>query len=122
MFRTSFLMKLVMIAGLGVFAAFAWLSLPTPPRPQGEQPGHNHASDPVVLADGVVLSIDRTASRITISHGPLYNLGMPPMTMEFQVGNPALLEQVKAGDKVKFHADVGSGGSFSVTTIERAAQ
>jgi Cu(I)/Ag(I) efflux system protein CusF len=120
MFLKSFMMKLVLIAGLGVFAAFAWLALPTPPR--GEQPGHNHAGDPRALADGVVLSIDRTASRITISHGPLYNLGMPPMTMAFQVGDPALLDQVNAGDKVKFQADVASGGAFTVTRIERAAQ
>ena len=93
-------MKLVLIAGLGAFAAFAWLSLPPLPRPQGEQPGHSHASDPAVLADGVVLSIDRTAGRVTISHGPLYNLGMPPMTMAFQVGDPVLFDRVSAGDKV----------------------
>jgi Cu/Ag efflux protein CusF len=121
MLPKSFLMKLVLIAGLGVFAAFAWLSLPTP-RPAGEPSGHAHAGDPRALADGVVLSIDRTASRITISHGPLYNLGMPPMTMAFQVGDRALLDQVNAGDKVKFQADVASGGAFTVTRIERAAQ
>lgn len=47
---------------------------------------------------------------------------MPPMTMAFQVGDPAVLDQVNAGDKVKFHADVASGGAFTVTRIERAAQ
>jgi Cu/Ag efflux protein CusF len=118
----SLVMKLFLIAGFGVFAAFAWLALPTPPRPQGEQPGHNHASDPAVLADGVVLSIDRAAGRVTISHGPLSNLGMPPMTMGFQVGDPVLLDRVSAGDKVRFHADVASGGAFTVTIIERVAQ
>lgn len=35
-------------------------------------------------------------------HGPLYNLGMPPMTMAFQVGDPVLLDRVSAGDKVRF--------------------
>jgi Cu/Ag efflux protein CusF len=113
--------KLAMIAALGVFAAFSWLSLPAPPRPAGEPSGHAHAGDPRALTDGVVLSVDRIASRITISHGPLDNLGMPPMTMGFQVGDPALVDQVNAGDKVKFHADV-VGGAFTVTRIERAAQ
>jgi Cu/Ag efflux protein CusF len=110
-----------MIAVAGVFVAFAWLSLPTPPRPQIEQSGHAHAGDPAALADGVVLSVDRTARNVTISHGPLQHLGMPPMTMGFQVGDPALLENLKAGDKVKFHADV-VGGALTVTRIERAAQ
>lgn len=121
MFHKSYLMKLVVIAVFGAFAAFAWLSLPTPPRPQTEQSGHAHAGDPTALADGVVLSVDRTARNVTINHGPLQHLGMPPMTMGFQVGDPALLEQVKAGDKVKFHADV-LGGVFTVTRIEHAPQ
>ena len=34
-------------------------------------------------------------------HGPLANLDMPPITMVFQVKDP-VLEQVKAGHKVKF--------------------
>lgn len=122
MFSKSFLMKLVMIAAFGAFAAFVWLSLPVPPRPTREPSGHAHGGDPRALADGVVLSIDRGAGRITISHGPLHNLGMPPMTMAFQVGNPALLDQVNAGDKVKFQADATSAGAFTVTRIERAAQ
>lgn len=121
MLRKSFTTKLVMIAALGVFAAFAWLSLPAPPRPAGEPSGHAHAGDPRALADGVVLSIDRTASRITISHGPLDNLGMGPMTMGFSIGDPALLDQVSAGDKVRFHADA-VGRALTVTRIERAAQ
>jgi Cu(I)/Ag(I) efflux system protein CusF len=121
MFSRSFTAKLVMIAALGVFAAFAWLSLPAPPRPAGEPSGHAHGGDPRALADGVVLSIDRATSRITISHGPLDILGMPPMTMGFRVGDPALLENVNLGDKVKFHVDV-IGDAFTVTKIERVAQ
>ena len=39
--------------------------------------------------------------RQTIRHGPLANLDMPPITMVFQVKDP-MLEQVKAGHKVKF--------------------
>jgi Cu/Ag efflux protein CusF len=101
-------------------AAFAWFSLPTPPPPQGEAAsgGHaSHAGDPSALADGVVLSMDKGSNAVTLSHGPLHNLGMPPMTMGFQVGDPALLDRIKPGDKVRFHVDV-IGGAFTVMNIE----
>ncbi len=107
---------------VAAFAAFAWWSLPTSPRPEAEQPpgGHaGHAGDPTTLADGVVLSVDGAARNVTIRHGPLNNLGMPPMTMGFRVGDSALLGQIKPGDKVRFHADV-IGGAFTVTKIEAA--
>jgi len=44
---------------------------------------------------------------------------MPPMTMVFQVKDPAMLNQIKAGDKVKFQAEK-VGGAFTVTRIEPA--
>jgi Cu(I)/Ag(I) efflux system protein CusF len=71
------------------------------------------------LSDGEVRKVDKDAKKITIKHGPLANLDMPPMTMVFQVKDPAMLDQVKAGDKVKFQAEK-VGGSFTVTKIEPA--
>ena len=71
------------------------------------------------LADGEIRKVDKEARKITIKHGPLQNLDMPAMTMVFQVKDPALLEQVKTGDKVKFEAQK-LGGAFTVTKIERA--
>jgi Cu(I)/Ag(I) efflux system periplasmic protein CusF len=44
---------------------------------------------------------------------------MPAMTMVYQVKDPAMLEQVKPGDKVKFEAQK-LGGAFTVTKIEAA--
>lgn len=105
-----------------VVAAFAWFMLPTPPRPQTEPTsgGHaGHAGDPAAISEGVVLSVDRAANMVTISHGPLHNLGMPPMTMGFRVADPAMLDRLKPGDKVKFHADT-IGGAFTATSIEIA--
>ena len=71
------------------------------------------------LSDGEVRKVDKDAKKITIKHGPLANLDMPPMTMVFQVKDPAMLDQVKAGDKVKFQAEK-VGGAFTVTKIEPA--
>ena len=114
-------MKLVMIAAGGVFAAFAWLSLPPPPRPAGEVSGHVHAGDAAFLADGVVVSVDRKAGIVTISHGPLQNLGMQPMTMGFAVTDRASLDTLVVGARVKFHADA-LDGVLVATKIERVSQ
>jgi len=71
------------------------------------------------LSDGEVRKVDKEAKKLTIKHGPLANLDMPPMTMVFQVQDPAMLDQVKVGDKVKFEAQK-VGGAFTVTKIEPA--
>jgi Cu/Ag efflux protein CusF len=76
----------------------------------------HHAGDK--LADGEVRKVDKDAKKITIKHGPLAGLDMPAMTMVFHVKDPAMLDQVKAGDKVKFEAQK-VGGAFTVTKIEK---
>lgn len=69
------------------------------------------------MSEGEVRKVDKDAQKITIRHGELKNLEMPPMTMVFRVSDPALLEKVKAGDKIAFVADK-VGGQFTVTAIE----
>jgi Cu/Ag efflux protein CusF len=59
--------------------------------------------------DGEVKKVDKEAGKITIRHGELKDLGMPPMTMVFRTKSPAMLDQVKAGDKVKFVAEKANG-------------
>ena len=71
------------------------------------------------LSDGEVRKVDKDAKKITIKHGPIPSLDMPAMTMVFQVKDPAMLDHVKAGDKVKFEAQK-IGGAFTVTKIEAA--
>jgi Cu(I)/Ag(I) efflux system periplasmic protein CusF len=71
------------------------------------------------MSDGEVRKVDKEAKKITLRHGPLQNLDMPAMTMVFQVSDAALLDQVKAGDKVKFVAEKRDG-AFVITKIELA--
>jgi len=86
----------------GFFALFLMLSLTAQAEP----------------ADGEVRKVDKDAQKITIRHGPLPSLDMPqPMTMVYRVQDPAMLDRVKAGDKVKFEAE-NIGGAFTVTKIE----
>jgi Cu(I)/Ag(I) efflux system periplasmic protein CusF len=83
-----------------------------------QQPSGGHESHhPATLADGEVRKVDKDAKKITIKHGPLAKLDMPAMTMVFQVKDPAMLDQVKVGDKVKFDAEK-VGAAFTVTKIE----
>ena len=70
------------------------------------------------LADGEIRRVDKEAKKLTIKHGPIPSIDMPPMTMVFQVKDPAMLDQVKAGDKVKFQAEK-AGGQYVVTKIEK---
>jgi Cu/Ag efflux protein CusF len=71
------------------------------------------------MAQGEVRRVDKEAKKITIKHGPLQKLDMPPMTMVFQVKDAALLDAVKAGDKVMFEAQKINGRLF-VTEIRPA--
>ena len=72
------------------------------------------------LSDGEIRKVDKDAQKITIKHGPLPALDMPmPMTMVYRVADPAMLDKVKAGDKVKFDAE-HVNGQFIVTKIEKA--
>ena len=67
--------------------------------------------------EGEVRKVDKEAKKITLKHGPILNLDMPAMTMVFQVKDPAMLEKVKAGDKVQFEAQK-LGGAYTLTWIE----
>lgn len=99
------------LAAIVLAAAFA--------APGFAQKSDHDAHHPAELSDGEIRKVDKPAKKITIKHGPLANLDMPAMTMVFQVKDPALLDQVKAGDKVKFQAEK-VGSAFTVTKIEPA--
>ena len=61
--------------------------------------------------------IDAANQKITLRHGPLANIGMPPMTMVFQVEDAAQLEGLKVGDKVSFVAQQ-QGSQFVATDLK----
>ncbi len=67
-------------------------------------------------SEGEVRKIDRDAGKITLKHGEIKPLDMPPMTMVFEVRDKALLDGVKPGDRVRFRA-VQEGGKSRVTEI-----
>ncbi len=71
------------------------------------------------MADGEVRTVNKDAKKLTIRHGPIPSLEMGAMTMVFQVSDPAILDQVKAGDKIRFAAEKVKG-AYTVTKVEPA--
>ena len=75
--------------------------------------------DPAALSVGEIKKVDKDTARLTIKHGPLNNLGMSGMTMVFKVKDPAMLDQVKAGDQIRFRAE-RVDGALTVTRLDLA--
>jgi Cu(I)/Ag(I) efflux system protein CusF len=69
---------------------------------------------------GKVTKVDESAQKITIDHGPIKNLDMDAMTMVFRAQDPAMLKQVKPGDKVQFTAD-RVNGQITVTSLKKGS-
>jgi Cu(I)/Ag(I) efflux system periplasmic protein CusF len=86
-----------------------------------EHAAHHAASDAAAdtMTEGEIRKIDKGSAKITLKHGEIKNLDMPPMTMVFRVKEPALLDKVKAGDKVRFSVEQ-VGSAYVVTAIELA--
>lgn len=71
------------------------------------------------LIDGTITKVDTSAGKITIKHGPIKKFDMEDgMTMVFRAQDPAMLQAVKPGDKIKFDAE-NVNGQFVVTKIEK---
>jgi len=70
------------------------------------------------LVEGTVKKVDKAAGKVTLTHGPLTNLGMTMgMTMAFRVKDAAWLDQMKAGDKIRFLAE-DANGVYTVVKYE----
>jgi len=71
------------------------------------------------MVNGQVVKVDEAAGKITIRHGPIKKFDMDDgMTMAWRAQDPAMLKQVKAGDKIRFEPD-RVNGQFTVTRIEK---
>ena len=71
------------------------------------------------LAEGEVERVDKENGEVVINHGDLPNLGMEPMTMGFAVADKRMLDRLKPGDRVRFHAEI-KNSEATVTYIESA--
>ena len=70
-------------------------------------------------SDGEVQKIDKAQGRITLRHGAIKSLDLPPMTMAYRVRDSHLLDAVTVGDTVRFAA-AKVDGQYTVTAIVKA--
>lgn len=95
------------------------------PADHASHPGHIAAPaaqaspQAAALTDGEVRKIDKDAGKLTIRHGEIKHLDMPPMTMVFVARDKALLDTVKVGDKIRFMV-IDDNGKLVVTDIQPA--
>jgi Cu(I)/Ag(I) efflux system periplasmic protein CusF len=71
------------------------------------------------MSEGEVRKVDLAQGKVTLKHGEIRNLDMPPMTMVFGVKDKAMLDGVKPGDKVRFKA-TSEGGKMTVVEMTPA--
>jgi Cu/Ag efflux protein CusF len=79
------------------------------------------ASAQDAMVKGEVKKVDVAGGKITMTSGPIKNLDMDDdnMTMVFRVRDPAMLKQVKPGDRVQFEAG-RVNGQIAITAIQQS--
>ena len=70
------------------------------------------------IAEGEVRKIDKAQAKLTLRHGEIKSLDMPPMTMVFRVKDAKMLDALNVGDKVRFDAEK-IDGQYTVTVLVR---
>ncbi len=116
-FERSPTMKTISIAALLIA-----LTTPVFAQQKAEDHSAHHpaaAASAADMTEGEIRKVDKDAKKLTIKHGEIKNLDMPPMTMVFQVRDASVLDQLKAGDKVRFVVQKSDTG-FMVTDIQAA--
>lgn len=73
-----------------------------------------------VMTSGEVVRVNLAAGKLTIRHEAIANLNMPAMSMVFTLKDPAQINGLKEGDKVRFHVE-RENGAMVITNIQPAA-
>ena len=56
------------------------------------------------MAEGEIRRLDMETGKVTIRHGEIKSLDMPPMTMVFVARPKTILDGLKVGDRIQFVA------------------
>ena len=91
----------------------------------GVQASDEHASHQAAvesatdLNQGEVRKVDVENRKLTLRHGPIAVMAMPPMTMVFSVVEGVSLQGLTVGDKVEFVVEQRNG-EFVITGLQKA--
>lgn len=105
------------LARVALIAATAFSVTAVHAQNMSMPPAGKTMSGAVEMTHGEIKKVDAKNRMLVIKHGPLLNLGMPGMTMGFNVAEPAMLKQFRSGDKVDFVAEMVDGVA-TITRIE----
>lgn len=86
--------------------------------PMTDKPVAASTKSGLPFVDAEVRKVDEKKGQVTLKHGDIPNLSMPPMTMAFDVADKKMLKGIKAGDKVRFQVDMISSKA-TVTALEK---
>ena len=111
--------SLIVSTGLALAAASASAQMDMHDHARHNTPAAATQDDAHALAAGDIQRVDKATRKLTVQHGPLTNLGMPGMTMALEVQDAGMLDQVKAGDKVRLRVE-RVNGTYTITTLEAA--
>jgi Cu/Ag efflux protein CusF len=90
--------RVLLFTAAAVLAAAAWAQAP--------------------MTSGEVTKVDKAGGKLTLKHGEIKNLDMPPMTMVFRVKDPAWLDGLAVGQQVRFAAEKVQG-QYTVVALEK---
>ena len=113
---------LLRATGLALLLSAAAVSSAWAASHSGGHGAHGAHSQPTAQAaagemtDGEVRKVDKEGGKLTLKHADIKSLDMPAMTMVFTVKDKAMLDKLKAGDKIKFKA-INDAGKFTVTEM-----
>lgn len=82
------------------------------------KPPASKTSSNTALTDAEVKKVDAATGMVTLKHGALENVGMPPMTMAFKAKDTAMVKQAHEGDKVKVRVE-NVNGSLTIVKLEK---
>jgi Cu/Ag efflux protein CusF len=105
------------LASIIIASSFFTMSATSFAASHATAPASAASATSLPMADAEIRKIDLENKKVTLKHGEIKNLDMPGMTMVFQVKDGVMLDNIKAGDKVKFTADKVNG-SYTVMSIE----
>jgi Cu(I)/Ag(I) efflux system membrane protein CusA/SilA len=98
--KAIYLFSVLMLLAAG--ANVQGMSMPMPAKPAASAA----AKSSMPLVDAEVKKVDAKKGLIVLNHGDIPNLGMPAMTMGFDIADKKMLKGVKVGQKVKFQAEM----------------
>ncbi len=110
-----YLLAIMLITAVSAATFFAHHEATGQPSAQAQAPAG--AQKKAGTGTGLIQQIDRERGAVTIKHGPLQGLGMPGMTMSFQVKDKAILSNLQPMQKVDFELTY-DGKSYLITKIK----